>query len=56
LLGAIDSQFSGLGVDFFPAVQKLLQALQTPPPERFKGVRFNVTGKVARWLRTHKKQ
>ncbi|HEX8531220.1 MAG TPA: hypothetical protein VF646_14410 [Cytophagales bacterium] len=55
LLGALDNQFAGHGMDFVPAVEKLLQALQTPPPERFKGVRFNVTRYVARWLKAHKK-
>jgi len=54
LLRAIDAQFLDQGVDFVPNIVKLKQALETTPPERFKEVRFNVTGAVEAWLRKHK--
>lgn len=50
LLRSIDGQFRHQGVDFVPNVVKLRQALNTPPPERFKGVRFDVTSLVDQWL------
>ncbi|QHV93980.1 hypothetical protein [Spirosoma endbachense] len=55
LLTAIDDQFQNQGVDFYPNVLGLKQALDTTPPERFKDVRFTVTGVVNDWLRKHKK-
>jgi hypothetical protein len=56
LLRAIDGQFLDKGVDFVPNITKLKDALNTTPPERFKGVRFNITGVVEAWLRKHKGQ
>ncbi len=55
LLRAIDEQFLNKGVDFYPNVVKLKQALQTPPPERFKDVRFTITGVVDSWLKKQKR-
>ncbi|GAB4032600.1 hypothetical protein [Spirosoma gilvum] len=55
VLRAIDEQFINRGVDFYPSVVKLKQALDTPPPERFKDVRFSITGEVDRWLKSHRK-
>ncbi|GAB4013096.1 hypothetical protein GCM10028808_31070 [Spirosoma migulaei] len=55
LLRAIDDQFLDQRVDFYPNVVRLKQALDTPPPERFKGVRFSITGVVNTWLKEHKK-
>lgn len=55
LLQAIDNQFQNRGVDFYSSVFKLKQALTTPPPERFKGIRFTVTATVDRWLAENKK-
>jgi hypothetical protein len=55
LLRALDEQFLNRGVDFYPAVVKLQQALNTPKPERFKDVRFSITGTVDQWLARHKK-
>jgi hypothetical protein len=53
LLRAIDEQFADKGLDFRPAVVQLQQALQTPPPERFKNVRFAITPIVNEWLKKH---
>jgi hypothetical protein len=55
LLRALDQQFLNRGVDFYPTVVKLQQALNTPKPERFKDVRFTIIGTVNQWLATHKK-
>ncbi|QDK81586.1 hypothetical protein EXU85_24430 [Spirosoma sp. KCTC 42546] len=55
LLRAIDDQFQQQGVDYYPGVLRLQQALNTPPPERFKGIRFTVSAEVDRWLVAHKK-
>ncbi|GAB3508948.1 hypothetical protein GCM10027341_45410 [Spirosoma knui] len=54
MLRAIDEQFQGQGVNFYPNVLKLQQALNTTPPERFKGVRFTITDVVDGWLKVHK--
>ncbi|GAB3800790.1 hypothetical protein GCM10028819_26790 [Spirosoma humi] len=56
LLQAIDSQFSGQIVTFYPNLIRLQQALNIPPPERFKGIQFTVTGEVDSWLKVHKKE
>ena len=55
MLRAINEQFADLGVDFYPNVLKLQQALNTPPPARFKGVRFDARHAVASWLKRHRK-
>ena len=55
LLHAIDDQFSGQTTAFYPNVIKLKQALNTPLPERAKGIRFAVTDVVDTWLEVHKK-
>ena len=55
LLSAIDYQFLGKAVNFYPSVLTLKQALCTTPPERFKGVSFTVTKVVDKWLKKHKK-
>ncbi|HEX5624370.1 MAG TPA: hypothetical protein VFX48_00020 [Saprospiraceae bacterium] len=53
LFRAIDEQFSLPGADYRPAVMELRKALDTPKPERFKDVKFNVTKKVDDWLKKH---
>ncbi|MGA0557845.1 hypothetical protein ACO2Q8_14405 [Larkinella sp. VNQ87] len=55
LLRALDQQFLNRGVDFYPAVLQLRQALDAPRPERFKGVRFSITASVDQWLARHRK-
>ena len=55
LLRALDQQFLNRGVDFYASIVKLQQALNTPKPERFKNVRFTITGTVDQWLAKHKK-
>jgi hypothetical protein len=55
LLRALDGQFLNRSVDFYPSIVKLQQALNTPKPERFKDVRFSITGSVDQWLAAHKK-
>lgn len=55
MLRAIDDQFLNQGVDFYPHVVRLRQALNTPPPERFRNVRFTATDVVEEWLKNHKK-
>lgn len=55
LLRAISGQFGGQIVTFYPNVIKLKQALNTPPSERDKGIRFPETAQVERWLAEHKK-
>ncbi|SFE70940.1 hypothetical protein [Spirosoma endophyticum] len=54
LLRAIDDQFSGQGNEFYPDVIRLQQALNTPPPERFKGIHFATTDLVNTWLARHR--
>ncbi|GAB3327534.1 hypothetical protein GCM10027299_28280 [Larkinella ripae] len=56
LLGAIDEQFQNRGVDFYPAVLRLREALNTTPPERFQGVRFDITPVVDEWLKKQKQR
>lgn len=55
VLRAIDDQFMNQGFDFYPSIVRLKQALETTPPEQFKGVRFSIAGEVDRWLRSHRK-
>jgi hypothetical protein len=43
------------GVDFYPAVVKLQQALKTLPPEQFKNVRFTATDAVTEWPKKRRK-
>lgn len=54
LLRAIDVQFPKRAGEFRPNVIRLKQALSTPPPEQFKGVRFDAAIEVDRWLAAHK--
>jgi hypothetical protein len=54
-LRAIDEQFLNQPVNFYPNIIKLKKALQTTPPERFKGVHFTVSDVVEDWLKKHKK-
>ena len=57
LLRALDTQFGGQLVTFYPNVLKVQQALNTPGPypEGDKRVRFDVTDVVDGWLKAHKK-
>lgn len=57
LLQALDTQFGGQLVLFYPNVLKVQQALNTPGryPEGDKRVRFDVTDVVDGWLKAHKK-
>jgi hypothetical protein len=57
LLRALDTQFGGQLVTFYPNVLKVQQALNTPLPypEGDKRVRFDVTDVVDGWLKAHKK-
>ncbi|GAB3692260.1 hypothetical protein GCM10027592_11030 [Spirosoma flavus] len=55
LLQAIDGQFKDRVDDLYPSVVQLKNALNTPPPERFKNVRFTASAVIEQWLRTHKK-
>ena len=54
LLRAIDDQFPGKSNDFYPDVVLLQQALNTPSPERFKGIHFATTDVVDTWLAKHR--
>ena len=54
LFRAIDEQFTLPGANFAPAVKELQKALNTPRPEQFKDVEFNVTPIVDDWLEKHK--
>ncbi len=53
LLRAIDAQFSASGMDFRASIQELRKALDTPKPERFNKVKFNITPVVDAWLKAH---
>ena len=53
LLRAIDEQFSGLGTDFRPALLEVRKALDTAPPERFKGVKYSITPVLDQWLKNN---
>lgn len=55
LLNAVDDQFMNQGIDFYPNVVSLKQALTTGLPDRFKDIHFTATDKVNEWLRKHKK-
>ncbi len=53
ILRAIDDQFLVPGADYRPAVQELLNALNTPKPEQFKNVKFTLVPVVDDWLKKH---
>ncbi|RRA98892.1 hypothetical protein [Larkinella rosea] len=55
LLRALDDQFPTRSADFYPSIVNLRKALNSPKPERFKDVRFSITGVVDQWLVRHKK-
>ncbi|WP_460972650.1 hypothetical protein [Spirosoma migulaei] len=40
---------------YYPIVHRLRQALNTPPPKQFKGIRFTVSAEMDRGLVDHKK-
>jgi hypothetical protein len=53
-LRAIDEQFTQVpGADFRPEIRALLEALETPKPERFSKVKFTITPEVKAWLKKH---
>ena len=53
-LRALDEQFNqNNGQEFVAPLTKVLQALQSPRPERFKDVKFNTEKPVQDWLKRH---
>jgi hypothetical protein len=50
-LAAIDFQFSDVGVNFVPAVEKIRSALDDHRPERFEKVQVKVSTAVKNWLK-----
>jgi hypothetical protein len=55
LLRVIDGQLAGQGMDFYPAILEVRKALDTAPPERFKGVKYKVTPVLDKWIKAHSK-
>jgi hypothetical protein len=51
LLRVIDGQLAGQRMNFYPAILEVRKALDTTPPERFKGVKFTVTPVLDKWLK-----
>ncbi|MCS4435893.1 hypothetical protein [Aquiflexum gelatinilyticum] len=51
LLRVLDGQLSGLGMDFYPAILEVRKALDTAPPDRFKGVKYSVTSVLDNWIK-----
>jgi hypothetical protein len=51
LLRVLDGQLAGKGMDFYPAILEVRKALDTAPPERFKGVKYTVTPILDKWLK-----
>lgn len=51
LLRVVDGQLAGQGMDFYPAILEVRKALDTTPPERFKGVKYSVTPVLDKWLK-----
>ncbi len=56
LFRAIDEQFLLPNANYRPAVLELRKALDTPKPERFEKVKFNVTPLIDKWLKKHSNQ
>ncbi|WP_420149073.1 hypothetical protein [Spirosoma sp.] len=54
LLRAIDEQFLNTGVDFRPNILTLRKAFNTPPPDRFKDVQYDIVYDINTWLNQHK--
>ena len=54
LLRAIDMQYPAKSSLFYLNVVRIKQALDTPPPKQFRGVRFTATDVVTTWLKQHK--
>lgn len=50
LLRAVDGQFSPYKSALVPALRDVREAFQTPPPERFRGVRFEAARSLEKWL------
>lgn len=53
LLRAVDGQFSPYKSALVPALRDVGQAFRTPPPERFRGVRFDTARSLEKWLSRH---
>ncbi|WP_113923578.1 hypothetical protein [Cognataquiflexum aquatile] len=51
LLRVVDGQLAGQGMDFYPAILEVREALDTTPPERFKGVKYSVIPVLDKWLK-----
>ncbi|MCH6236068.1 hypothetical protein [Cognataquiflexum rubidum] len=53
LLRVVDGQLAGQGMNFYPAILEVRKALDTTPPERFKGVKYSVTPVLDKWLKNN---
>ncbi|MCL6260083.1 hypothetical protein M3O96_13360 [Aquiflexum sp. TKW24L] len=51
LLRVVDGQLAGQGMDFYPAILEVRKALDTSPPEQYKGVKYSVTPVLDKWLK-----
>lgn len=51
LLRVVDGQLAGQGMDFYPAILEVRKALDTAPPDRYKGVKYTVTPVLDKWLK-----
>ncbi len=56
LLRGIDGQFLNTGVDFYPSVVRLKQALDSPQPNQGERIRFTATDEVEAWIKKHQKR
>lgn len=50
----MDGQFAPYKPSLVPALREVARALQTTPPERFKGVRFDAARSLDQWLDSQK--
>jgi hypothetical protein len=55
LLRVVDGQLAGQNMDFYPAILEVRKALDTTPPERFKGVKYSVTPVLDKWLKDNRR-
>jgi len=51
LLRVVDGQLAGQGMDFYPAILEVRKALDTTPPEQYKGVKYSVTPILDNWIK-----
>ncbi|MCH6199028.1 hypothetical protein MMU07_05545 [Aquiflexum sp. LQ15W] len=51
LLRVVDGQLAGQGMDFYPAILEVRKALDTTPPEQYKGIKYSVIPTLDNWIK-----